>query len=106
MWRTRSNRCMIADWKFPFGIRPMIRLAVFLLGFSAPVAFAITADELALKNVQAKGGLDKLHALQTLRLSGRMRIQSDTLELGLVTLVKQPAAIRYEASLQGLTQVQ
>jgi len=84
----------------------MHRIAALLMCFTAQAAFAITADELALKNVQAKGGLDKLHALQTLRLSGRMRVQSDTIELGLVTLVRQPASIRYEASLQGLTQVQ
>src|SRR6202011_3109703 len=55
---------------------------------------------------EARGGIDKLHAIQTLRLSGRMRVQGDTLELGYVTLVKQPSSIRYEASLQGLTQVQ
>lgn len=84
----------------------MRRLAALLLCLIAPGAFAITADELALKNIEAKGGLDKLHALQTLRLAGRMRIQNDTLELALVTLVKQPASIRYEATLQGLTQVQ
>jgi hypothetical protein len=74
--------------------------------FVAPASFAITGDELALKNVQAKGGLDKLHTLQALRLTGRMRVQNDTLELGVVTFVKQPSSIRYEASLQGLTQVQ
>ena len=84
----------------------MYRVAALLACFVAHAAFAITADELALKNMQAKGGRDKLHALQTLRLSGRMRIQNDTLEFGLVTFVKQPSSIRYEASLQGLTQVQ
>jgi hypothetical protein len=72
----------------------------------AQSAFAVTADELVAKNIDAKGGLEKLHALQAIRLSGRMRVQGDTLELGYVALVKQPASIRYEASLQGLTQVQ
>jgi len=84
----------------------MYRLAAFLACFVAHATFAVTADELALKNVQAKGGLDKLHAIQTLRLSGRMRIQSGTVELAVVTFVRQPSSIRYEASLQGLTQVQ
>ena len=84
----------------------MLRLVALLLCFVAPAALAITADELVAKNVAAKGGLDKLHAIQTLRLSGRLLIQNDTLELGYVTLLKQPASIRYEASLQGLTQVQ
>jgi len=84
----------------------MHRLAALVMCFVAHAAFAITADDLATKNVEAKGGIDKLHAIQTLRLSGRLRVQNDTLELGYVTLVKQPASIRYEASLQGLTQVQ
>src|SRR5262249_4930126 len=85
----------------------MYRLAAFLIAcFVAHATYAVTADELALKNVQAKGGLDKLHAMQTLKLSGRMRVQNDTLELGVVTFVKQPSSIRFEASLQGLTQVQ
>src|SRR5215469_11387347 len=84
----------------------MYRFAALLMCFVAPATFAITADELAVKNVEAKGGLDKLHAIQTLRLSGRMRVQNDTIELGFVTLVKEPASIRYEASLQGLTQIQ
>src|SRR6201995_3753194 len=84
----------------------MHRLAALLLCLITPSSFAITADELAVKNVEAKGGLDKLHALQALRLAGRMRVQNDTLELAVVTLVKQPGSIRYEATLQGLTQVQ
>src|SRR6202011_2285566 len=84
----------------------MHRLSALVMCISAHAAFAVTADELATKNVEAKGGIDKLHAIQALRLSGRMRIQSDTIELHFVTLVKQPGSIRYEASLQGLTQVQ
>jgi hypothetical protein len=84
----------------------MYRLPALVMCFVAQTAFAVTADELATKNVEAKGGIDKLHAIQALRLSGRMRVQSDTIELRFVTLVKQPGSIRYEASLQGLTQVQ
>ena len=84
----------------------MQRLVALLLCLTAPAAFAMTADELVIKNIEAKGGLDKLHALTAVRLAGRMRIQNDTLELAVVTFVKQPGSIRYEASIQGLTQVQ
>jgi hypothetical protein len=84
----------------------MKRLAAILTVIAAPAAFAYTADELAAKNVEAKGGIDNLHAIKSLRLSGRMRVQADTIELGYVTVIKQPGSIRYEASLQGLTQVQ
>lgn len=84
----------------------MHRLVAFLMCFVAHATFAVTADELAAKNVAARGGIDKLHALQTVRLSGRLLVQNDTIALGYVTLLKEPASIRYEASLQGLTQVQ
>jgi hypothetical protein len=84
----------------------MYRLSALVMCLCAHAAFAVTADELATKNVEAKGGIDKLHAIQSLRLSGRMRVEHDTIELGFVAYVKRPGSIRYEASLQGLTQVQ
>ena len=84
----------------------MQRLVPILLALLAPAAFAVTADELAAKNVQAKGGIERLHAIQSLRLAGRLKANGDTLELGFVTFVREPASIRYEATLQGLTQVQ
>lgn len=84
----------------------MKRYAALLTVFAMPAAFGYTADELVAKNVEAKGGIDSIHAIKSFRLTGSMRIQQDTLELGVVTLVKQPGSVRYEASLQGLTQVQ
>jgi hypothetical protein len=84
----------------------MNRFHALALCLVAHAAFGVTADELATKNVAAKGGADKLHALHSVRLSGKMRVQNDTLELGVVTLVRSPDSIRYEATLQGLTQVQ
>jgi hypothetical protein len=73
---------------------------------AAPTAFAYTGAELAAKNVAAKGGLEKLRAIRSLRLVGRILVNDDTIELAAVTLVKTPGSIRYEAQLQGLTQVQ
>jgi len=84
----------------------MRRLAAVLMILASHGALAYTAAELAAKNVDAKGGLDKLNALQSLRLSGKLLVQGGTIELGFITLVKQPHSIRYEAQLQGLTQVQ
>lgn len=84
----------------------MKSLLAGVLALCAPAAFAFTADELAAKNVEAKGGLEKLHAIKSLRLSGTLRLQNDTVQLGYVALIKQPGSIRYEASLQGLTEVQ
>ena len=84
----------------------MRRVAAVLMVFAASHALAYTADELAAKNVAAKGGVERLSALQSLRLSGKLRVNGGTIELDFVTLIKQPGSIRYEALLQGLTQVQ
>jgi len=84
----------------------MHRIAAMLLLFAASPALAYTADELAAKNVSARGGSERLGAIHALRLSGKMRVNGGTIELALVTLVKRPGAIRYEAQLQGLTKVQ
>ena len=82
------------------------RFVALLCVCTMPAAFAYTADELVSKNIDAKGGLDNIHALKSVRLSGHVRIQQDTVELDYVTLIKQPGSVRYEAALQGLTQVQ
>ena len=84
----------------------MRRVAAVLMVLIAPNVLADTADDLAAKNVEAKGGLDKLNAIQSLRLSGKLRLNGGRLELGYVTLIKRPGSIRYEAVLQGLTQIQ
>ncbi len=84
----------------------MHRIAAALLILAAPGAFAYTASELAAKNVAAKGGIDKLNAIQSLRLSGKLLVNGGAVEIGYILLVKRPDAIRYEAQLQGLTQVQ
>ena len=84
----------------------MHRIVAALLIVAAPAAFAYTATELATKNIAAKGGIDKVNAIQSLRLSGKLLVNGDTIELAYTMLVKRPGAIRYEAQLQGLTQVQ
>src|ERR1700751_2958513 len=82
------------------------RIAAALLLMAAPGAFAYTASELAAKNVADKGGSDKVNAIQSLRLSGKLMVNGGALEIAYTVLVKRPESIRYEAQLQGLTQVQ
>jgi hypothetical protein len=84
----------------------MHRIAAALLIMAVPAAFAYTASELADKNVAAKGGIDKINAIQSLQLSGKLLANGGTLEIAYTMLVKRPDAIRYEAQLQGLTKVQ
>ncbi len=84
----------------------MRSLAAVVLLTTASSAFAYTADELATKNVAAKGGAEKLAAIHALRLTGKVLVNGDTLQLGYVEMVARPDSVRYEATLQGLTLVQ
>ena len=74
---------------------------------SSPV-HAITVDELVAKNAQARGGLDKIEAIKTLRMQGQARVGGDfgSFDLDLVQLKKAPDSVRSEASVQGLTPVE
>src|SRR5687767_9413608 len=65
-----------------------------------------TADELIAKNLAARGGAEKLAALQSLQLKGKIRFPGD-FELDYnETRSRAANAVRIDAALQGLTLVQ
>jgi hypothetical protein len=82
-----------------------LTLCALLLGLAAQ-AHAVTAEELAAKNIEAKGGAAALDAVQSVRRSGKLVIGGGQFVLGVVDTRKRPDSIREEASLQGLTQVE
>jgi outer membrane lipoprotein-sorting protein len=84
----------------------MQTIVALLMVLAAPVALGFSAEELVAKNIEAKGGIDKLHAIQSVRLSGKLVISGGMLQLDYVAIIKRPQLVRYEAKLQGLTQVQ
>ncbi len=64
------------------------------------------ADALIQRNIAARGGLDKLRAIRSLRISGRVRYGADgSFEMELAELVTRAGAVRYEWTLQGITSV-
>jgi outer membrane lipoprotein-sorting protein len=81
----------------------MVALATVLLLFVTASADAITAEELIAKNIQAKGGLEKIKAIQTVRLTGSIRFGS--IDAIFAQMSKRPQMLRVEFSLQGLTGV-
>ena len=85
--------------------RPQIALCALLLAL-APPAGAITADELAAKNIAARGGAAALDAVQNVRRSGRLVTGGGQRVYGLVETRRRPDSIREDMSLQGLTRVQ
>jgi hypothetical protein len=74
-----------------------------LAGLSLP-AFAITADELVAKNLEARGGADSLRAIKSLHTVGKMRLGGG-IEAKTETFAIAPDRIRFEFSLQGLTAI-
>lgn len=77
--------------------------ALFLVAITG--AHALTVDELLAKNVDARGGADKVAAIKTLKSEGKM-LFGGQFELALVQYQKAPDLVRNEASIQGLTAVQ
>jgi hypothetical protein len=71
---------------------------------SAQSAPAYTAEELVAKNLEARGGADRLRALQSMRTSGVMRLGGG-IEAKVVSYSVAPDKVRFEFSLQGLTAV-
>lgn len=81
----------------------------------APTAFtqdrqspppAPSLDELVAKNIEAKGGAQALHALQSLRRSGKLLVNEGKIQFGYVEVKKRPLEVRTEATLQGMTAVE
>jgi hypothetical protein len=92
-----------------------LRLALTLMvaALLAPAAFtqempatAPTLDELVAKNVEAKGGAQAVHALQSLRRTGKMLVNEGKIQLAYSQVKKRPLEVRTEATLQGMTAVQ
>ncbi|HUJ94844.1 MAG TPA: hypothetical protein VLW84_06250 [Terriglobales bacterium] len=85
----------------------MRRSLVVLLAvsFCTLPAISQTAEELVAKNIEAKGGIDKIRALNTIRMTGRAELPG-----GFVGMVsqenKRPNLVRETFTLQGMTAVQ
>jgi outer membrane lipoprotein-sorting protein len=73
-------------------------------GLFLPLGSAQTVDEIIAKNVQARGGLEKLHALKTLRLTAR--ISEDDLRAKFVQDMKRDDKIRRDFTIQGMSRVE
>ncbi len=82
------------------------KLAILLLfsGFTA-LGFSQTADELIAKNIEARGVVDKIKAIQTLRITGK-QVSPGGLTLTITVEKKRPDLLRTAFSLQGMSGVQ
>src|SRR3982751_4321413 len=79
----------------------MLALALLL------AATPLTADQIVARHVTARGGPEKLAAIQSLRLDGKIVLGGGdfALNANAAQLSKRPASIRREITLQGLTAI-
>jgi outer membrane lipoprotein-sorting protein len=85
----------------------MLRKSVFgtaALAALAVAASAETADEVIARSVEARGGLAKVKAVQSLRMTGRMAVADNDMPISVE--IKRPSSFRAEMSLQGRPVVQ
>jgi hypothetical protein len=65
--------------------------------------FGQTADELVAKNIQAHGGMDKIKAVKSLRMTGTLDTGGSKAAIGWES--KRPDMLRQTFSVQGMTQI-
>jgi outer membrane lipoprotein-sorting protein len=66
-------------------------------------ASAQSVDELIQKNIQAQGGLEKMKAIKSLRVTGK--VHAEGMQIPLIIQFKRPGLVRAEATVQGLSMV-
>jgi outer membrane lipoprotein-sorting protein len=82
----------------------------FLCVFFVPAAVPAqqpalpSVDEIAKKNTDARGGLEKIRALQSVRFSGKLTVQG--FEIPTIMTVKRPGYVRMESTFQGTSVIQ
>jgi hypothetical protein len=86
-------------------IRFLAGLAAAALA-AAPPSPAPTVDELVARNVEARGGRERLRSVETIRMSGRLVPGAPGVEAPIRLELKRPDWIRMEIDFQGMTAVQ
>src|SRR5262249_527784 len=82
-------------------LRNIVASVVCLISIGA---WAQTAEELVAKNLQAKGGLEKMKAIKSLHISGRFEVGGFKATVGVES--KRPEMLRQSFTVQGMSQIQ
>jgi outer membrane lipoprotein-sorting protein len=78
-------------------------IAAVALATAAPRAWAQTVDEIIARNIQARGGAEKIKAVQSMKQTSHMKIQAMSATLTLYA--KRPNLSRQEMTIAGATAV-
>lgn len=83
----------------------LLKGSVAALALACPAFLpAQTAEDLVAKNLRARGGIEKIKAIKTLRLSGRVQRGGFTAQVLLIS--KAPNLLRQEFTVQGMSQIE
>jgi outer membrane lipoprotein-sorting protein len=85
--------------------RHIILLLAFTLLLGA-AASAQTVDDIIKKNTEARGGLQKIKAIKSLKMTGKINLTGPGVELPLTIQQKRPGSFRMDATFQGQQVVQ
>ncbi len=85
-------------------MRKLFSLALIVFCVVSAQAAVLTVDEILAKNAEAKGGLDKLKALNATKFSGKLNMGG--MELPFTITAARPEKIRVEFTVQGMTGIQ
>jgi outer membrane lipoprotein-sorting protein len=85
-------------------MRRMLAAASFAALLAVPAA-AQTVDEIIAKNIAARGGMEKIRSVQTMRMTGTMKM-GQGMEAPITIMAKRPNRSRVEFTIQGMTGVQ
>ena len=80
-------------------------LSIVALAVLIPGLYAQTVDEIIAKNIQARGGMDKLKSVKSIRTTATMTM-GPGMEAPGTMVQKRPEMARLEFTVQGLTAVQ
>jgi outer membrane lipoprotein-sorting protein len=83
----------------------LFAIPLFCAAASAQTSSAPTVDEVINKHIAARGGLDKMKAISTVRMSGTATI-GPGIQAPVVLQLKRPGEVRMEITVQGKALVQ
>ena len=80
-------------------------MGIALTALLAPMAMAQTVDEVIAKHIEAQGGLDKIRAVKSMKMTGKM-LMGGGMEAPFTQMAKRPKMTRVEFVFQGMTGIQ
>ena len=82
-------------------MKKQVVFIIFILVFCGALLFSETLEEILAKNYQTRGGLEKLKAIKTMKVEGKMVMAMQNMEIPVTMWIKKPDKIRMEATFMG-----